>query len=561
MKSKLSIKSILIVAIIAIISLVSFNQCFAADTAKINVDTANIRKKPDATSSIVEQAYKGEKVEILEKSGEWYKVKYNKVEGYLRKDLITEEGQNSTEQTTANTTTANSTTNTTTNTVETNAVSQTTAQTETNNETTNTEKPTSVENTTTVEDTTSTENTEAVSEPVEDTTVDTATEVVQSNGMYTCRETTKLKLLPLIFGKDIKDVETNSAVNVLEINNNWALVESGSDRGWILVNKLVKESNSATIDNTKNQVEDKKEENNEEAKTEESKQEENKQEETTSEVTKYVSSEVVNLRSDESTSSSSLAKLSKGTEVTVVSERNGWSKVNVNGKSGYVASSLLSERKPEDVTSRSLEEARQELAEREEQEAQQQPQQETSQEAQQENAQPQVEQTAQTAQPEQTVQQSVQEQQQNQEKEIQQEEKRIEQQVKQDAKLQAQSSNKGQEVVNYAMQYKGCRYVYGGTSPKGFDCSGFTQYVYKHFGISLNRTAASQASNGKAVSRSNLQPGDVIMFGKSGINHVGIYIGSGKIVHAANPSRGVTIDTINSGYYNTNYVCARRMIN
>ena len=68
-----------------------------------------------------------------------------------------------------------------------------------------------------------------------------------------------------------------------------------------------------------------------------------------------------------------------------------------------------------------------------------------------------------------------------------------------------------------------------------------------------------QYNNGTAVSRANLQPGDLVMFGKSGINHVGIYAGGGMIVHAANSSRGVTTDTINSGYYNNNYVGARRI--
>lgn len=531
MKSKLNIKSILIVTIIAIISLVSFNQCFAADSAKVNVDTANIRKKPDATSAIVEQAYKGEKVEILEKTGEWYKVKYNKVEGYLRKDLITEDAQSTTEQPTVSTTETN----------------ETTTETVTNSETTSNEKTATqeaapaTENAQTTTATTGTETT-----PTENTDVEGATEVVQTSGMYTCKETTKLKLLPLIFGKDIKDVQANSAVNVLEINNNWALVENGTDRGWILVNKLIQETNSPTVNNTKTEVEENKEE-----EKEESKVEENKQVETPSEVTKYINSEVVNLRSDESTSSNSLAKLTKGTEVKVVSENNGWSKVNIDGKTGYVASSLLSDRKPEEITSRSLEESRQELAEREEQEAQpqqeQQEQQENTQQAQETEA------VQQPAQEQQTTQQPEQSQIEQQQKELAKKEEQV--------KSQAQSSNKGQEVVNYAMQFKGSRYVYGGTSPKGFDCSGFTQYVYKHFGVTINRTAAAQTGNGKSVSRSNLQPGDLIMFGKSGINHVGIYIGGGKIVHAANPSRGVTIDTINSGYYNNNYVCARRIFN
>ena len=97
-------------------------------------------------------------------------------------------------------------------------------------------------------------------------------------------------------------------------------------------------------------------------------------------------------------------------------------------------------------------------------------------------------------------------------------------------------------------------------SPSGFDCSGFTSYIYKQFGVSLNRTAAGQYSNGSAVSRSELQAGDLVMFGQSGINHVGIYMGGGMMVHAANTSRGVTTDTINSGYYNTNYVGARRVM-
>ena len=119
-------------------------------------------------------------------------------------------------------------------------------------------------------------------------------------------------------------------------------------------------------------------------------------------------------------------------------------------------------------------------------------------------------------------------------------------------------------IVDTAMKYLGYKYVYGGTTPQGgFDCSGFVQYVFKCCGYSLNRTAAGQASNGTAVSRANLQPGDIILFdngsGKS-IDHVGIYIGGGNMINAANPRKGVVITTINSGYYNTYYCCARRII-
>lgn len=116
----------------------------------------------------------------------------------------------------------------------------------------------------------------------------------------------------------------------------------------------------------------------------------------------------------------------------------------------------------------------------------------------------------------------------------------------------------GNSVVAYAKQFLGCKYVYGGTTTNGFDCSGFTQFVYKHFGINLNRTAQGQYSNGTAVT--SLQAGDLVMFGKSGINHVGIYIGGNTFIHAANTSRGVTTDTLASGYYKTNYVGARRVL-
>ena len=119
------------------------------------------------------------------------------------------------------------------------------------------------------------------------------------------------------------------------------------------------------------------------------------------------------------------------------------------------------------------------------------------------------------------------------------------------------TSSTGSAVVNYAKQFLGYKYVYGGTTTNGFDCSGFTQFVYKHFGITLNRTAAAQYSNGKAVT--DLQAGNLVMFGKSGINHVGIYIGGNTFIHAANSSRGVTTDTLSSGYYKTNYVGARRI--
>ena len=122
----------------------------------------------------------------------------------------------------------------------------------------------------------------------------------------------------------------------------------------------------------------------------------------------------------------------------------------------------------------------------------------------------------------------------------------------------------GAEVVEYAKQYLGYKYVAGGSAPStGFDCSGFTTYVYKHFGISLNRSSRDQIKNGTSVSKSNLQLGDIIIFNGSSntsIGHVGIYIGNNQFIHAANSREGVIITSLSSSYYQKRYVGARRVI-
>ena len=102
------------------------------------------------------------------------------------------------------------------------------------------------------------------------------------------------------------------------------------------------------------------------------------------------------------------------------------------------------------------------------------------------------------------------------------------------------------------------------TPENGFDCSGFTRYVYGHFGYKLGQVAANQTSLGEVVERENLQVGDLILFyndGKTKIGHCGIYIGGGDFIHSANPQRGVVIDNLNTNtYYNQRFVTARRII-
>lgn len=122
----------------------------------------------------------------------------------------------------------------------------------------------------------------------------------------------------------------------------------------------------------------------------------------------------------------------------------------------------------------------------------------------------------------------------------------------------------GQQAVEYAMQYLGVPYVWGGNGPKCFDCSGLTKYVYGHFGYTLNRTASAQLSNGVSVSRSELQPGDLVFFDNgrvsTPVSHVGIYIGNGQFIHASTNSYCVEISSLSGHYLNT-YECARRIFN
>ena len=113
-------------------------------------------------------------------------------------------------------------------------------------------------------------------------------------------------------------------------------------------------------------------------------------------------------------------------------------------------------------------------------------------------------------------------------------------------------------VVGIAMQYLGVPYVWGGASPSGFDCSGFTLYVYAQVGVSLPHYTGSQWQMGVPVSRDDLQPGDLVFF--NGLGHMGIYIGGGQMIHAPHTGDVVKISDINSGWYASTYDGARRIL-
>ncbi len=115
-------------------------------------------------------------------------------------------------------------------------------------------------------------------------------------------------------------------------------------------------------------------------------------------------------------------------------------------------------------------------------------------------------------------------------------------------------------IISTAQQYLGVPYVWGGSSPSGFDCSGFVQYVYAQCGINLPRTADIQGTAGYAVSKAELQPGDLVFFAGDYVNvsHVGIYVGDGKMVHAS--QSGIAYDSLYRDYRVAHYVAARRVL-
>lgn len=120
----------------------------------------------------------------------------------------------------------------------------------------------------------------------------------------------------------------------------------------------------------------------------------------------------------------------------------------------------------------------------------------------------------------------------------------------------------GAQILAEAQKYLGTRYVAGGASPSGFDCSGYVYYVLKQLGYSPYRTPAEQYKMGTAVSKANLQVGDIVFFANtyaSGISHVGIYSGNGQFIHSPNSRSTVSYSDLTSGYWSEHYYGARRV--
>lgn len=129
------------------------------------------------------------------------------------------------------------------------------------------------------------------------------------------------------------------------------------------------------------------------------------------------------------------------------------------------------------------------------------------------------------------------------------------------AALKEQSSAAAAQIIATAKQYIGVPYLWGGTSTKGFDCSGYVQYVFRAHNITLPRTSKEQYTVGMAISKNNLRPGDLVFFNTSGngVSHLGIYLGDNQFIHASS-SNGVTISSLNTSYWSARYIGARRVL-
>jgi len=288
----------------------------------------------------------------------------------------------------------------------------------------------------------------------------------------------KIYITPVINSIVLNTLEEEKQIEVGSEVNGWSYITTGNIKGWVRTENIVEKEAPAQ-----------------------------KEDNSSTKKTAYISGNSVNFREAANTSAKSMMKLLKNTQVKVLSEDNGWTKIELNGKVGYVSSSYVSDKKVA-VTSRSSTTTKKTTT--------------TNTKA------------AKTATTSEVTETSV-----------------------------SKGSATGSEIVAFAKKYLGYKYVSGGSTPsKGFDCSGFTTYVYKHFGYSISRTSSAQASNGKAVNKSSLQAGDIICFarrsGSKKIGHVGIYIGGGKFIHAANSRKGVIISNVSGdGFY---YVCARRIV-
>lgn len=458
------------ISIITMIFCMFFTTMSFASTATVDVNSARLRQEANTTSNILTNIYKGEKVEILEKNGEWYKVKYGNNIGYLKDNLIKEDSN----------------------------LNETNLNTQYGNN-----------------------NSSSINEITENTHTDFMN--------ITTNSVVNVRYQPNIMSNIITEIEPGKELIKKAEIGNWLQISDGTMVGWILKTKVninQAQNNSTNIQNIPNNEENNSTANNS-ANNNENKVENNTKNNTntvanqtnsqftTTQINNVnkkgkVNVETAKVRSAANQTAKIVDFLDYNDEITIIAEEGEWYKITKKSIEGYVHKTLITLIEEETVSSRGTNEERNSIKEN------------------------------------------------------------INLELDSNENLLEETANniysdKGQQVVNFAKKYLGYKYVVGGKNPEsGFDCSGFTRYVFLQFGHSLGTTAASQNNLGVEVSRNELKSGDLILFydeGKNKIGHTGIYINNGDFIHSANPERGVVIDNINSNsYYNERYIVGKRIV-
>ena len=439
----------------------------ATQIGTVTGETVRMREKPTTSSSILINLDEDDKVNVIEKSDDWYKISFNGTEGYVSSKYIkVSEDVKEKDDVTDNNITTNETTEN------------------------STQENTSSENS-------SNENATQDENLVENKEIETKTEEVQTSTVQKLTKDSKIYSMPLISSTAINDIKKDEQVTVIQVLKNWVYVNTEKETGWIIKQNLEEVTETAEAD-----------ENN---KPDETVQEDKETEKSEIKVG-YINVETANMREKPTTNSESVLTLTLNKEVTIIGEEDDWYKIKSGSKEGYVYKKLVSNEKTNKTTSRSG-----------------------------------TDRTAKTIEKTETVETET---------------TSLETETTDNSEENTTSAT-GSNIVSYAKKYLGAKYVSGGNGPSAFDCSGFTSYVYRHFGYSLSRTSGGQAGNGTAVDRNSLQQGDIVVFlnkGKSSVGHVGIYIGGNAFIHAANPSKGVITESLSSSYYAERYVGARRII-
>lgn len=499
------LKKVLLTGTITIATLLTMSISSKAATVKVTGDVINIRKEASTDSSVIAMLSKDVECEYLGEEGDWYKVKYQKYTGYVSKQYTKLVGDTTTESTSQESNT------------QTNVIEQ-------NNSQTNDENNQNTEQNGNQENNNSANNTQQSNEEqLEESTNTDAVQLVYKK----FNQNTIIRILPLIHSSNIGEAKKSDEVLILAETLGWSYIQTDEISGWVRTDTLGDAKTQTTA--TSNQ------------------ESENK---TKSEKIGYISEDDVNMRKGAGTNYSVLKVLSLNTQVTILEEDGNWYKVKSGDNTGYVSKDYVSDSKK--VTNRSLSEPR---TEKEDAEVGTTAENTTlsnkitstgsttlnNKDTSTEKATTSTDKV--TAETDKTTNTST----------------SSNTSTSNSTKSESITSSdtiKGTDVIAYAKKFLGYKYVWAGDGSNGtFDCSGFTMYVYNHFGISLPHYTVSQYNSSKGTKitkQSDLKMGDIVFLTDyetgAACGHCGIYISDGDFIHADSSVGYVNISNLNGIY-------------